>query len=97
MLDFYLISDDIEDPEFPEQIGLLLAGGLDDKTFTDLKLRRIIEENYNFYSDFRWTKETVKQKYDLTKLISHDSSVKKMIDILSKAVEQERGLIAFCD
>ena len=51
MLDFYIIKDDQAKPNYPEQLGLEFAGGLDDKTFENLQNKGIIDKRFDFYLD----------------------------------------------
>jgi len=99
LLDFYLIQDTFEKPEFPEESRLEFAGGLEDKTFADLKRYGLINNEISFYSDFRLSENTVKEIFDLSskEFLSADTSVKKFKDILTKAITNNSGLIAYCD
>ncbi len=99
MLDFYIINDEQSKPSYPEQINLEYVGGLDDRTFENLKAKGLIEDRLDYYSDFRWNSDFVKQKYD--SLINHinqsDSDLRKLFGLVSKAKEIDCRLIAYCD
>lgn len=99
MLDFYLINDNIVSPEFPEEIGLEFAGGLESKIFSDIKKHGLIDDRLSFYSDFHLTSEQVKQIFNaaIKSSIDKDTSVTQFRHILKKAIEKGSGLIAYCD
>lgn len=59
MLDFYYIEDE---KSKPDSLGELdFAGELDDKTFHNLQKKGIIDEHFDYYSDFRWSVSILKQ------------------------------------
>jgi len=62
MLDFYLIDDDKAKPNYPEQSGLKFIGSLDEKTFSNLKSKKLIGNQFDYYSDFRWRTTIIGQK-----------------------------------
>lgn len=99
MLDFYLIQSDQPKPGYPEQVDLEFAGGLDDGTFDNLKKKGIIEDRFDYYTDFRWSASVVDQKYTeiFENKLDQDSDVKKLFEVLEKARKKECGLIAYCD
>ena len=51
MLDFYLIKDEQPKPDYPEQLNLEFAGGIDFKTFNDLIRKGIIDSRFDYYYD----------------------------------------------
>ncbi|TAD86295.1 MAG: hypothetical protein EAY75_08795 [Bacteroidetes bacterium] len=53
MLDFYSIKDDQAKPNYPQQLGLEFAGGLDNKIFENLQNKVIIDRRSHYYSDFK--------------------------------------------
>ncbi|WP_378173242.1 hypothetical protein [Aquimarina sp. SS2-1] len=61
MLDFYLINDEQPKPSYPEQANLEFISGLNSKTFESLKEKEIIDSRFDYYSDFRWNFQLVKQ------------------------------------
>jgi len=99
MLDFYLIKDDQPNPDYPEQSELEFAGGLDLKTHSNLQKKGLIDDHYDYFSDFRWDTTFVKQLKAKTKQskFENDSDVQKLIDLINKAQLKESGLIAYCD
>lgn len=48
MLDFYIIKDNQNLPDYPEQVGLEFVGGLDLKTFTNLQKKRLLTDSLTF-------------------------------------------------
>jgi hypothetical protein len=97
MLDFYIISDSEEKPK-PDKIDQLdYAGGLESDIFDRLVRKGIIDSRFDFYSDFRWGNQLVRQIDSKTKEYSNDSDIKALKNIVDKAVNSESGLIAFAD
>lgn len=97
MLDFYAINDNLN--KNTKKTELKLAGKLDEKSFYDLQNKKIIEDWLDYYADFRWTKETVKQKIKLIndlKLEKENSSM-SLLAILKVAEKNCEGIIAFSD
>ncbi len=99
MLDLYVILEGQNKPPYPEQAGLEYAGSLDDLTFHDLQKKGLIELEFHYYSDFRWSKALVKQKYDLLleKSRQQDTSVSQLLVALDKALKKNGGIIGYCD
>ena len=97
MLDFYLIKDDKPKPSNPGQSNLTHAGGLDDRTFDRLQRKGIIDDRFDYYSDFRWGTELIKQirKKIKTKGMEKDSDVQSLLALLDIAGQQNTGLIAY--
>lgn len=96
MLDFYLIKDEQKTPDYPEQQNLEFAGDLDYKTYHNLLKKKVIDERFDYYSDFRWSKQIVEQILN-TKNVEIDSDFDKLSSILIKATQINSGLIAYCD
>jgi hypothetical protein len=99
MLDFYIIPDDKPKPNNPGQGDLTYAGGLDDKIFDNLQRKGIIDERFDYYSDFRWEtsligkiRQTIKNKK-----MEKDTDVKALIVLLDLAGQTGSGLIAYGD
>lgn len=59
MLEFYIIEDSQNTPDWPEQVGLQYAGEIDAKTFKNLKTKGFVEDQFGYYSDFRWNRTFV--------------------------------------
>lgn len=99
MLDFYLLRDDHPKPEYPEQAELEFAGGLDYKSFENLRAKGLIADQFDYYTDFRWGMDLIRQidKQIDKKSGESDSDVKQLIDLLNQALQKESGLIAYCD
>ena len=99
MLDFYLIQDDQPEPEYPEQAELEFAGGLDYKSFENLRAKGLIADRFDYYTDFRWGTDLIRQINEQINKKSgeSDSDVKQLIDLLDQAIQKESGLIAYCD
>ena len=99
MLDFYLIQDDQPEPEYPEQAELEFAGGLDYKSFENLKDRGLIADRFDYCTDFRWGTDLIRQINEQINKKSgkSDFDVKQLMDLLNQAIQKESGLIAYCD
>ena len=99
MLDFYIINDKHSNPDYPKQINFEYVGGLEYRTFENLKTKGLIEDSFDYYSDFRWNSNFVKQKYNsLIKIENqNDSDIRTFFELISKAKEVNCGLIAYCD
>lgn len=70
-------------------------GGIDYTEFEQLQDEQIIEEDLDYYDAFRWTSEQVAAKSEL--LNKAKAKGYKLTEILSKAKEQDSGVVAFCD
>jgi hypothetical protein len=99
MLDFYIIKDDQAKPNYPEQLGLEFVGGLDNKTFDNLKNKGIIDRRFDYYSDFRLGSLLIKQIRQTIsqKQLQADSDVKKLTQLFDNADKKQSGLIAYGD
>lgn len=99
MLDFYLISDEETKPAYPEKIGLVLAGSMDDGTFERLKRKQVIDERFDYYTDFRWSRALTMQIR--SRIVQHrlqaDTDVQKLLNVLNLADQHNNGLIAYAD
>ena len=97
MLDFYLISDSEGKPK-PEKLDSLdYAGGLESDIFDRLVRKGIIDSRFDYYSDFRWGNQLIQQIDSKANDLNTDTDVKKLKEIIDKAVIKESGLIAFGD
>jgi hypothetical protein len=106
MLDFYLIDDEQAKPSYPEQTNLEYAGGINLATFEELQRLRFIEDRFDFWTDYRWSNQQVKQKSDVLikdypdlpeNRYKPEKPEKTLWMILEKAVRTGQGLIAFAD
>jgi hypothetical protein len=97
MLDFYLIHDEQITPELPSDLEFI--GNLDDKTFQNLKTKKIIDNNYDYYSDIRWNTPIIKQilEHCIKQKTQKDTDIEQLKQILSIAKNRKSGLIAFAD
>lgn len=97
MLDFYLIHDEQIMPESPSDLEFI--GNLDEKTFQNLKTKKIIPDNYDCFSDFRWNITVIKQIFEhcIKQELQKDTDIQQLKQILSIAENRKSGLIAFAD
>ncbi|MEO8254688.1 MAG: hypothetical protein ABI554_09930 [Flavobacterium sp.] len=97
MVDFYLIHDEQITPESPSDLEFI--GNLDHKTFQNLKTKKIISNNYDYYSDFRWNTPIIKQIFEhcIKQETQKDTDIDQLKQILSIAKNRKSGLIAFAD
>ncbi|MBI3233748.1 MAG: hypothetical protein HYZ42_06855, partial [Bacteroidetes bacterium] len=86
-------------PSYPEQAKLQLAGCLDERTFYNLKSKKLIGNQFDYYSDFRWGTKIIGQMHQqiLDSKIKEDSDAKKLLALLDIAEKNETGLIAYAD
>lgn len=79
MLDFYIIKDDQAKPSSRKQESLEFVGGLDEVVFKNLQKRGIINDRFDYYSDFRLATPLIRQIREniLQKQLQDDSDVKK--------------------
>jgi hypothetical protein len=94
MLDFYLIKDATHTSNYNVS-HLDYLGGIDYNEFEELQNEKVIEDDLNYFQDFRWTSEQVTAKLIILERASRDNY--KMAEILNKAKDQDSGVIAFCD
>ena len=99
MLDFYIIEDDEPKPNDPGRGSLIYAGGLDDMTFDNLQRKGIIDDKFDFYSNFRWGTSLIAQIRQTIqkKNMESDSDVRALVVLLDLAERHESGLIAYGD
>ncbi|MFH7017057.1 hypothetical protein [Flavobacterium sp. FlaQc-47] len=97
MLDFYLIHDEQITQESPSDLEFI--DNLDDKTFQNLKTKKIIPDNYDYFSDFRWNTTVIKQILNIAsnQETQNDTDIQQLKQILSIADNRKSGLIAFAD
>jgi hypothetical protein len=94
MLDFYLIKDATQISKHSVS-HLDYLGGIDYNEFEELQNEKVIEDDLDYFQDFRWTSEQVTAKLVI---LERGSRVNyKMADILNKAKDQDSGVIAYCD
>lgn len=99
MLDFYLIEEQQQTPEYPEEMNLKYLGGLEFQSFSKLKVIGIIDLSFSYYNDYRLNLKQVKEillKMNLSKW-KEDLDLLSFQKILYKAIEAKMELIAFCD
>lgn len=94
MLDFYFIKDTQPQPDTPD--GLEFAGALDDKAFTNLQKKSIIDNRLDYCGDFRWTTTDLKQIHQKSTPL-HDTDVAQLLHIIILAENKQTGLMAFGD
>lgn len=96
MLDFYLLADDQKIPNYPEATIGDTIGGLDYRTFERLKVKKIIPDQFDYYSDFRWDTALILQIRDnIQKQVLSDTDVQLLLKLLDKA--KDNGLVAYAD
>jgi hypothetical protein len=99
MLDFYIINDDQAKPSSRKQEFLEFVGGLDEVVFENLQKRGIINDRFDYYSDFRLATPLIGQIREniLQKQLQDDHDVKKLLYIFDVAEKHQSGLIAYGD
>jgi hypothetical protein len=99
MLDFYLLKDDQSKPEYPEKAGLEFVGELDFKVFDQLQRKGVIDTRFDYYSDFRWETEFIKQirMNIVQKYEKADVDELQLLHLVEVAYLQKSGLIAYGD
>ena len=97
MLDFYIISDSEGKPKPDKLDKLNYAGGLESDIFDRLVRKGIIDSKFDFYSDFRWSNQLVKQIDSKTKEFTTDSDITALKTIINKAINSDSGLISCGD
>lgn len=97
MLDFYIIADDQPRPANIEVLEY--AGGLDSDVFKRLQNKGIIDQRFNYYSDFRWGTDIIVQisRAVTIKKIESDTDVSQLLTLLNIAQARNSGLMAFGD
>lgn len=98
MLNFYVVKDEQPNSNSLKKVTMELAGSLHEQAFEDLQQKKMIEERFDYYSDFRWSRGQVHQKFTQLKTQStKEASVVTFLAILEKAVHQQSGLMAYSD
>ena len=98
MLDFYLLEDARPKPGYPEQDGLKFVLGLDLETFHNLVNTGAIDPRFDYFSDFRWREQVVRQMYDrLVEAPNKTAAIDRLVDALAKAMVSKCGIVAYCD
>lgn len=98
MLDFYFIPDD-ESFDIKDTGRLELAGGIEMELFDRLQGKGVIDQRFDYYSDFRWRSAIVKKMHEQAQnaKFSADTDVQHLLKILGQALERDSGLMALCD
>ncbi|GAB5564132.1 MAG: hypothetical protein Wins2KO_11950 [Winogradskyella sp.] len=96
MLDFYLINDEQSKPNYPEQLNLEFVSGNDYEAYERLLTKGVIDQRFDFYSDFRWSSHMIKKLFNKTKE-KQDSDFTILNNILRKAMDKNSGLVAYSD
>lgn len=104
MLDFYIITDYEDIPEYPNEENFIGQLSLE-----DLKSLKSVDEYANtlniqlsYFEDFRITSRITRSilqfaENRINTIEKGNKACQKLIDILSKAVSCESGIVAFCD
>jgi hypothetical protein len=96
---FYIIKDDQANSNSPRKLGLEFVGELDEESFNNLQNKGIIDNRFDYYSDFRFGTiliEQIQQKI-IQKQLQADSDVKKLTQLFDSAIKKQSGLIAYGD
>jgi len=98
MLDFYLLADDQSMLSYPKEGKHKLLGSLDDQIFERLKVKKIIPERFDYYSDFRWSIALIQQiRVNILNHPRSDSDVQSLLSLLDIANYHDSGLVAYAD
>lgn len=98
MLDFYLLADDKNVLGYSEETGAKLVGHMDDQTFERLKVKNIIPERFDYYSDFRWDRSLIRQiSENIPEKWLNDIDIKQLTQLLDLAKAHDSGLMAVVD
>ncbi len=98
MLDFYLLADNQNMPNYPEEGGHKLVGNIDAQIFDRLKLKKIIPERFDYHSDFRWDTSLIQQiRMNIQKHTVRDSDIQSLLLLLDTAKSYDSGLVAYAD
>ncbi|BDD00833.1 hypothetical protein [Persicobacter psychrovividus] len=98
MLNFFVIADEDAKPTPAQLHDMPHVGEIDDKTFFHLMQLGIIDSRFNYYSDFRWSTDTIAQVFrKISGADNDDPCVEKLLTILIEAKSAKKGLIAVGD
>lgn len=99
MLDFYLITGYQSHSNNPEKKGFVLAGHLESDVFERLKRIQLIDERFEYYTDFRWSRAMILQLRTTIerRRIESSSDVQKLLSLLNLADQHNSGLLACAD
>ena len=98
MLHFYSLADDQSMPSYPKEGEHKLLGSLDDQIFERLKVKKIIPERFDYYSDFRWSIALIQQiRVNILNHPRSDSDVQSLLSLLHIANSHDSGLVAYAD
>ena len=98
MLDFYLLADNQNMPNYPEEGDRKLIGSIGDQIFERLKVKKIIPERFDYHSDFRWDTSLIQQiRVNIPKHIVSDNDVQALLLLLDIAKSYDSGLVAYAD
>ncbi|MBO2031823.1 hypothetical protein J4D99_10535 [Siccationidurans ginsengisoli] len=92
MLDFFFIRD--EQPRSSDQLSP--AGGIAYEEFINSQEASVIDNYLDYYGDFRWSSQLVRQKRALL-TPAVEAAIPNLASILKQAFAAECGLIAFGD
>jgi len=99
MLDFYLIADHQVCSDNPEGAGLTVAGHIGPDAFGRLKKIKVIDERFEYGTDFRWSREVIVQMRStiMKRQLQSSTDVQKLMSLLNFAEQNNSGLIAYAD
>ncbi len=97
MLDFYIIPDSKGKPKPDKLNELEYVGGLEPEVFDRLVRKGFIDSRFDFYSDFRWGSQLIKQININIREYNNDSDVNHLKKIIGKVQDVESGLIVYGD
>lgn len=97
MLDFYIIPDSKGKPKPDKLNELEYVGSLEPEVFDRLVRKGLIDSRFDFYSDFRWGSQLIKQININIREYSNDSDVNHLKKIIDKVQDVESGLIVYGD
>lgn len=99
MLDFYLIAAHQALPANPGEAGLVVAGRMESEVFNRLKRIRIIDERFEYDTDFRWSRAVMAQMRSTIAQYQFQSStdVQQLLCLLDLADQNNSSLIAYAD
>lgn len=95
MLDFYLIPSSTPSAKSPKSLEYI--GGIDMDCYDRLIRKGYIDSKFDYFSDFRWSKEIIKQILERISGFESDTDTKQLRQILIKAQKGNLSLIAYCD
>ncbi|QCK15806.1 hypothetical protein [Mangrovivirga cuniculi] len=97
MLEFYKIADSENRNNQNHLKDSMFAGEIEHDVFNRLVKKGIIDKRFDYFTDFRWGSDVIKQIKNKLTNFENDSDIIILARIVNVIKEDDYGLIGYCD